>query len=151
MKYYSINQGHPTIQLPNRIRLSDGTTRTDLESYTDEELKEFGIEVVDAPPNFPEWYKVANWYETEWRIEDKPDDVKAETLHQKWLAIRRQRDDFINQCSHLIEKYNSEIRREVTPTINIAKVDEYVEKLRQIPQEQTDPFSIEWPTLDYKI
>ena len=94
MKYYSINQGHPTIQLPNRIRLSDGTTRTDLESYTDEELKEFGIEVVDAPPNFPEWYKVANWYETEWRIEDKPDDVKAETLHQKWLAIRRQRDDF---------------------------------------------------------
>tara|TARA_X000001382_G_C3136867_1_gene168210 strand:+ start:434 stop:889 length:456 start_codon:yes stop_codon:yes gene_type:complete len=151
MKYYSINKGHPTLQLPSRIRLPDATTKTDLESYTDEELKEFGIEVVDAPPSFSEWYKRANWYETEWRIEDISSDEKAQTLNEKWIAIRKQRDTFINECSYLVEKYDSEIRREVTPTINISKVDEYIEKLRQIPQEQTDPFSIVWPSLDYKV
>ena len=151
MKHYSINKGYPTLQLPSRIRLEDKTTRTNLESYTDEELKEFGIEVVDAPPNFSEWDKRANWYETEWRIEDILPDERAKTLNEKWVAIRQQRNDFIDRCSPLIEKYNSEVRRGVTPTIDITKVDEYIEKLRQIPQEQTDPFSIEWPNLEYKV
>ena len=151
MKYYSINKGYPTLQLPSRIRMPDSTTRTDLESYTDEELSAVGIEVVDAPPSFSEWDKRANWYETEWRIEDIPSDERARTLNEKWIAIKQQRNDFIDRCSALIEKYNSELRRGVTPTIDITKVDEYIEKLRQIPQEQTDPFSIQWPSLEYKI
>tara|TARA_Y100000114_G_scaffold32667_1_gene28077 strand:+ start:160 stop:615 length:456 start_codon:yes stop_codon:yes gene_type:complete len=151
MAYYSINKGHPVPQLPSRIRLEDGTTKTDLENYTEEELNAIGIVKVDSPPSYTEWYKTANWYEDKWKVEDIPEIEKNIKFNSKWSAIRQQRDTYIQNCSQLIEKYNSEIRRGVTPTINITKVDEYVEELRQIPQKQTDPFSIVWPTLDYKV
>ena len=47
-----------------------------------------------------------------------------------------------------IEQYNSQVRLGITPTIDIAKIDEYIEKLRQVPQTQSDPFNIVWPDYD---
>ena len=59
--------------------------------------------------------------------------------------MRKDRDDLITVETANIEKYLSEQRRGVTPTVDITKLDIYVEALRQIPQTQTDPWNIEWP------
>ena len=53
---YSLNEEYPLIwdELPERIRLSNGNTRTDKENFTEDELKDEQTQT-DAPQEIPEF------------------------------------------------------------------------------------------------
>ena len=76
---------------------------------------------------------------------DLPEEDAQVKKAKEWVLVRQQRDALIKSQSKYIEQYLSEVRRKVTPTIDIAIVDNYVEELRQIPQKNSDPFNINWP------
>ena len=62
-----------------------------------------------------------------------------------WQRVRYDRDNLIKNAQWRIDRHLSEVRRGVSTTDDISKLDAYVEKLRQIPQKQTDPYNITWP------
>ena len=146
-KLYSINQNYPVNFLPQRLRLSNGNTRTDYKNFdklTAKELKDANVVEVDPPPSISAT-QTLSWSGTKWVVKDFPkEDIEVRTAKQ-WEVVREQRDELISIQSKYIEQYLSEVRRGVTPTIDIAVVDKYVEELRQVPQKNTDPFNIDWP------
>ena len=68
--YYSYEKQYPVTcdNIPNRIRLSDGNTRTDKESFTEEELKDAGYVFTDVYPNYNDETHVCSWNGTDWVI-----------------------------------------------------------------------------------
>lgn len=148
MAYYTFNNNSPVPSLPKRFRKEDGTTVTDLESYSKQGLKELGWEEVEDPPAVLEWDKRLFWRDGKWCVDDISEQEREDKIGDKWLAVRLQRNEMIRLMSDQIEKYNSEVRRGITPTVDIEKIDNYIEKLRQVPQTQTDPFHIVWPDYD---
>ena len=67
---FSLNEEYPLTwnELPNRIRLSNGDTRTDKETFTESELKDAGYVFTDVYPNYNDETHVCNWTGTEWEI-----------------------------------------------------------------------------------
>ena len=65
---YSMSNRHPLhwSELPNRIRLSNGKTRTDKDTFTEDELKDAGYVFTDLMPNYNDEIYVCNWNGTEW-------------------------------------------------------------------------------------
>ncbi len=145
MKYYSINKAYPVMDLPSRIRKSDGFTVTDLISLSSSELESLGFVSVSNPPSFDAKTHKLSWSGTAWVVTALSSSELAILKQQEWLKVRRERDTRLTDLSWEIEKYLSEVRRKVTPTINISDIDTLVEELRQLPQKQTDPFNISWP------
>ena len=51
-----------------RIRLSNGDTKTDKESFTEEDLKDAGYVFTDVYPNYNDETHVCSWNGTDWVI-----------------------------------------------------------------------------------
>jgi hypothetical protein len=66
MALYTKNGSVPG-PLPYRIRLSDGSTRTDPSTFTPEEIAEAGYTVADSKP-FPGQYEEVIWDGSSWQI-----------------------------------------------------------------------------------
>jgi hypothetical protein len=132
---YSFKGAYPT-QLPNRIRLSDGTTRTDRDSFTSEEIADAGWFEVDPKPvvNYPQ--KVI-WTGNDWEVR-YPNDYE---IGVKWSSIREKRNRILKELDYMVLK---ELETGGTPNTQIV---EYRQALRDLPQIQTDPYNITWPVL----
>lgn len=74
MKLYIKGNSSPA-PIPNRIRLSNGLTRTDSSTFTAEEIADAGYIEVSAPPISANTPRDINWnHETrEWEYTDKPE------------------------------------------------------------------------------
>ena len=85
---FSLNEEYPLIwnELPNRIRLSNGETRTDKETFTESELKDAGYVFTDLYPNYNDETHICSWNGTNWVLtqyyypneeppEDDPTDI----------------------------------------------------------------------------
>ena len=150
MAYYTLNDQNPIPELPKRFRKEEGTAVTDLESLDSAALGALGFKAV---PDIPDggtlkWYQAITWQAGQWEIITLDSSTQNNLKGDKWLEVRLQRNEMISLMSPKIEQYTSEVRRGITPTIDIAKIDEYIEKLRQVPQTQSDPFYIVWPDYD---
>tara|TARA_B100000073_G_scaffold115149_1_gene93168 strand:- start:1793 stop:2251 length:459 start_codon:yes stop_codon:yes gene_type:complete len=143
-KMYSINKAYPVSSLPHRITFSDGSTKTDNTTFTEEDLKNVNIVEVDSPPSISTT-QTLSWSGTEWVVKNLSQAEEQARKEKQWGIVRKERDNLISNQSKYIEQYLSEVRRKVTPTIDIAVVDKYVEELRQVPQKNSDPFNINWP------
>lgn len=66
---YSISGSYPS-PLPNRIRLSDGSTRTDRSTFTPEEIADAGYVLVDEPPEINENQYIL-WNGVNWEVRDQ--------------------------------------------------------------------------------
>ena len=145
MSLYSINKNYPTEELPKRIRKSDGTTVTALKSLSVSELKDLGIVVVDSAPSYNDNTQKVSWDGDKWVVSSLSDMEIEKRKANAWQQVRYDRDNLINNAQWRIDRHLSEVRRGVSTTDDISKLDTYVEKLRQIPQKQTDPYNITWP------
>ena len=143
-KYYSINKAYPVYGLPHRITFPDGSTKTDVTTFTEDDLKNANIVEVSSKPSISTM-QTLSWSGTEWVVKDLPELDAQAKKEQQWGMVREERDALIKGQSKYIEQYLSEVRRKVTPTINIEIVDNHIEELRQIPQKNSDPFNINWP------
>jgi hypothetical protein len=133
MSLYSHNGEWPR-QLPNRIVLSNGMTRTDKTTYTPEEIADAGwVAVADPPelvyPNRLDW-DGAGW------IARAPNEAEIEA---QWRAVREIRDTML---SHTDIDVLRAAEQGIPPAADVVA---YRQALRDVPQAQTDPYNIVWP------
>jgi hypothetical protein len=89
---YSYNGAYPTV-LPDRIRLSNGTTRTNKSTFTAEEIADAGYvlaPVRDLPYDVTR--KKVAWDGNNWTIEDITEAERQQVLSEKRTVI----NNFIN-------------------------------------------------------
>jgi len=127
MTLYTKNESYPT-ELPERIRLSSGKTRTDSSTFTTEEISDAGYTSVTAPPAKGEFQHL-RWTGTAWQLVDYTDDEIA--------AIHRQTRD------ELLKETDVYALSDVTMS---SAMSTYRQNLRDVPQQTDFPTTITWPT-----
>lgn len=138
MTLYSFKGERPT-QLPNRIKLSNGFTKTDNTTFTVEELKDSGWIAVEDPPvvQYPsklEWN--GEWY-------TRPPN-EGETQF-KWQEIR-------NECQRKLTETDYRVIKAVEMGNPIdARYITYRQALRDLYNNvnNVDPWTVEYPTLQF--
>jgi hypothetical protein len=148
---YSHNNQWPT-QLPFRIYMPDGTTRTDPTTFTAEDLLLAGYKQVPDSPDLEQnqrlgWDSVAG----EWVITTKSEEEllieEQQALERQWVYVRAQRDEMLARVDWRFIRYESQVRLEITPTDDIHALDTYAQALRDITLQE-DPFNIVWPSYE---
>lgn len=145
---YSFNGEYPIDTLPHRIRLSDGSTRTDSSTFTSEELVDAGYVEVSNPPDFNQETHKLVWSGTEWQTVLLTESEISARNNQRWQEIRETRNEKIREIEWRIARYQSETRQGVEErTDNIVELDTYIQALRDITTTTTNPLEVVWPTL----
>jgi len=146
---YSYKNQWPT-QLPYRIKLSDGRTRTDPRSFTQQEILDAGYVPVENSPTLLEnqWL---SWSGTEWIVNTKTQEQIEEELRQKletqWEVVRKKRDLILSSFDWRFIRYESQVRLGITPTDNLTNLDNFTQALRDVTLQE-DPFNIVWPIFE---
>jgi hypothetical protein len=146
---YSINGEYPVENLPHRIRLSDGSTRTDSSTFTADELSSAGITTVSYPPEYNADTHKLTWdnNDVEWEVIALTAEELADLNDLAWQGIREERDVMIKEVEWRVFRYLSEERAGITThTDNISDLDTYMQKLRDIPETYSNPDDVVWPT-----
>ena len=145
---YSFNGEYPIDTLPHRIRLSDGSTRTNSSTFTSEELVDAGYVEVSNPPDFNQETHKLVWSGTEWQTILLTESEISARYYQRWREIRETRDAKIKEIEWRIMRYQSETRQGITTTTdNISDLDTYIQALRDITSTTTNPLEVVWPVL----
>ena len=135
---YSHNGSYPTV-LPNRIRLSDGKTRTDSSTFTAEELLDAGWFLVEEPPQ-TEYPNKIDWDGSSWVIRE-PNEAE---LNVQRIYIQ-------SECVRKLEETDYKIIKalEAGADLDLVVVS-YRQQLRDIYNSVTDlnVWNIEWPVLE---
>lgn len=140
MALYSFKGARPT-QLPNRIKLSNGFTKTDQSTFTTEDLADAGWIPVDNPPtvDYPnklEWNsETLEWY-------TRPPN-EAETQF-KWQEIRRDCEKKLAETDYKVIK-----AIELNRPMDIGYT-EYRQALRDLYNNinNVDPWAVEYPVVN---
>ena len=146
---YSIKGNYPVETLPHRIRLSDGSTRTDSSTFTIDDLSNAGITTVSNPPSYNQNTQKLTWNEIEidWEVIDLTQEQIEELTNLAWQNIRKKRDSLLQQVDGKVLRYQSEVRIGITTTTdNISDLDTYAQALRDVPSTFSDPGNVVWPT-----
>ncbi len=146
---YSIKGNYPVETLPHRIRLSDGSTRTDSSTFTTDDLSNAGITTVSNPPSYNQNTQKLTWNEIEidWEVIDLTQEQIEELTNLAWQNVRKKRDSLLQQVDGKVLRYQSEVRLGITTTTdNISDLDTYAQALRDVPSTFSDPGNVVWPT-----
>ena len=147
---YSVNGDYPITTLPHRIRLSNGLTKTDNTTFTDSDLVSAGITTVaDNPSDNTNTQKLVwNRETTEWDVTELTQDELDQITDSKWIQVRSQRDYLLSEADQRVLRYQSEERAGITThTDSISDLDTYMQELRDIPQTNSNPDNIVWPSV----
>ena len=130
-------KGHEPQPLPERIRLSNGLTRTDSSTFTEEEIANAGYTLAEDRPMITVFQNLS-WNQTGWVVENKSDTEMTALRNNEWHAVRQKRKLRLEETDWVIIR---QLERG-------EKVDEdiliYRQALRDITL-QSDPFNLEWP------
>ena len=127
-------QGQEPQELPNRIRLSDGRTRTDFSTFTEEEIVDAGFTGPYERPEYDEEIETQSWDSElgDWITTQIPDEVF-------WERLRAQRNYMLasSDWSQLSD----------APLSSSKKTDwaTYRQALRDLPENTEDPKEVTWP------
>ena len=72
-------------------------------------------------------------------------DIAAEDLSWQWYLVRTQRDKLLYSCDW------TQVADASVSAENVAAWGTYRQALRAVPQTQTDPYAIVWPTPPFVI
>jgi|TARA_B100000073_G_scaffold251607_1_gene211748 hypothetical protein len=150
---YSIKGEYPIDSLPHRIRLSDGSTRTDSSTFTADELSSAGITTVSYPPEYNADTHKLIWDNTdvEWEVVALTQEEIDNLISIGWQGIRNERDSLLKKTDEKILRYQSEVRIGITTTTdNISDLDAYAQALRDIPSTYSNPNDVEWPNTPWE-
>lgn len=132
---YSFNGAWPTA-LPFRVKLSDGTTRTDPATFTQAELEVWGYTGPFTPPTFDNLTEVLEWSGSEYSVRPMTTEERQVVLDAQWSDIRSERNRRLQE-SDWTQLQDSPADKPAWAT--------YRQELRDVTQ-QIDPFNIVWPT-----
>ena len=137
MALYSFRGAYPA-QLPNRIKLPNGFTKTDKSTFTDEDINDAGFFAVDNPPEVPYPNKLG-WNGTEWFIREPN---TAETAF-KWQTIK-------NECEKRLLDTDYKVIKAMETGIPLdTAYVEYRQVLRDLYNNTNgvDPWTVAYPLL----
>lgn len=135
---YTKNGSYPA-PLPQRIVLSDGMTRTDSSSFTEEEILDAGYTPVDNPPQ-ADYPNKLNWTGTEWLIREP----NAQELLARWDYIRK-------ECVRKLEETDYKVIKAVeTGDLPPIEFIIYRQELRDLYNNvnNVDPWFVQFPILE---
>lgn len=94
MTLYSINQAYPA-SLPFRVILSDGTSRTDPEQYSQDAavMSDIGAVLAPAQPAYDADTQQLGWTGTDWTVDTKPPEVLPRDISRKELTYMLTSDE----------------------------------------------------------
>jgi hypothetical protein len=132
---YSHNGNFPTV-LPDRIRLSNGMTRTDSSTFTTEEITDAGYTEVSNPPSY-DYPNVLEWVAGSWVVR-APNNSD---ITNQWTLIQAEAVRLLSQTDYKVLKAVESGISLSTPWID------YRQALRDIYNNvnNLDPFFINWP------
>ncbi len=148
MPLYSYKTEYPSSEIPERIRLSDGSTRTDSSTFTSDELVDAGYVEVSNPPDFNQETHKLVWSSTEWQTISLTESEISTRNATRWQEIRETRDVKIKEVEWRVMRNLSETRQGLDTTDNITDLDTYIQALRDITSTTTNPLEVSWPTLE---
>lgn len=128
MTLYTKNGSYPA-ELPERIRLSSGETRTDSSTFTASEIASAGYTAVSNPPEKGD-FQHRTWTGTEWKLVDFTSDEIA-------AIQRKERDERLKQ---------TDIYASLSDVTMSSEMSTYRQALRDVPQQTGFPSTITWPT-----
>lgn len=138
MSLYTKNGEFPT-QLPSRIKLSDGRTRTDKTTFTAEEIADAGYVAVDNPP-VADYPNKLEWKGTEWVVRE-PNEVET---YQRWRYIKQ-------SCQSSLEATDYKVIKAIEAGVALdPAVVTYRQALRDLYNDVNgvDPWTVEMPALE---
>jgi hypothetical protein len=144
---YSYKKQYPE-ELPFRIELPNGFTRTDPSSFTEEELLSAGYVKVPPKPIFDESRQKLIWTDEYWVIIDKTEEEKIDLIQEEWNKVREKRNQLIKDVEWRYDRYFRIERLGGNQIDDINKLDYYVRALADLPQAQENPFKLIWPKYD---
>lgn len=128
-------QGQEPQELPGRIRLSNGRTRTDSSSFTAEEISNAGFTGPYERPEFDPEIETQEWNSEllNWETTPIPDEVF-------WERLRNQRNYklLISDWSQLSDAPLTSSQKTAWAT--------YRQTLRDLPENTEDPKNVTWPS-----
>ena len=126
-------QGQEPQRLPERISLSDGRSRTDPSSFTEEELNDARFTGPYTRPEYNQEYQRRHWNsETlSYVIEDKTDE-------EIWEPIRRERN-------RLLAESDWTMTADAPENTNFREWEMYRQRLRDLPSLYEDPKDVMFP------
>jgi hypothetical protein len=143
---YSYNGQYPT-SLPERIRLSDGSTRTDSSTFTSDELTDAGYVAAGDFPAYDSDTQKVIWNGTAWEVVSLTTEEINAKLAELWAEVRENRDTKIKEVEWRVMRNLSETRQGLDTTDNISDLDTYIQALRDITSTTTNPLEVSWPSL----
>ena len=146
MPLYSYKTEYPTTEIPERIRLSNGSTRTDSSTFTSDELVDAGYVEVSNPPDFNQETHKVIWNGTEWQTISLTEYEISVRNVKRWQEIRETRDAKIKEVEWRVMRNLSETRQGLDTTDNITDLDTYIQALRDITSSTTNPLEVSWPS-----
>ena len=146
MPLYSYKTEYPTTEIPERIRLSNGSTRTDSSTFTSDELVDAGYVEVSNPPDFNQETHKLVWSGIEWQTISLTESEISARNAKRWQEIRETRDVKIKEIEWRVMRNLSETRQGLDTTDNITDLDTYIQALRDITSSTTNPLEVPWPS-----
>lgn len=126
--------GREPAELPHRIRLSDGSTRTDIATFTEAEIADAGYVAAPEKISPSQNGNVVVWNGTGW---EERGPTEAE-VYKQWEKVRERRDILLKEADVMLML---SIERRVDDDYIAA----YKQNLRDVPQYMTDPFNVVYP------
>jgi hypothetical protein len=126
-------QGQGPQPLPEKILLSDGRKRTDVSSFTDEEIEDAGFTGPYEVPEYNQEYQRVLWNsETlSYVVEDKTDE-------EIWEPIRRERN-------RLLAESDWTMTADAPQNTNFREWEMYRQRLRDLPSLYENPRDVVFP------
>lgn len=125
--------------IPERIRLSNGSTRTDSTTFTEEEITDAGYVLAEPKPEITELQHV-EWDGSTWVIRELTDQEQEIRVSKEWVNVREKRNSKLQSTDWMVLRG---LEQGQVPENLIA----YRQALRDITT-QADPFNLSWPTID---
>ena len=133
---YSLNQAFPQ-ELPFRITLADGTTRTDPSTFTDAELTSWGYTGPFTRPDYDRYSEVLEWTGSDFNVRPMTTEERDFVIAEQWSQVRRKRNQL------LLESDWTQLDDSPADKTGWAT---YRQQLRDITA-QPDPYNIDWPVM----
>jgi hypothetical protein len=126
-------QGQEPQPLPEKIRFSDGSTRTDASTFTDEELTSAGFTGPYSRPEYNPEYQRLHW-DSE-KLSFVIEDISEEEL---WKAIREKRNKLLLDTDWTMMP-------DAPQELNYHEWEMYRQRLRDLPLTLESPKNVIWP------
>ena len=134
-----LKKDNPSTSFPiNPLENTELREAFDVVEVQENSLPDFNAQTHQCIEATPE-LKNGNWTQA-WETKAKTADQKTQADSDQWAEIR-------NQRNQKLEETDWQMIKALETGEDAGDLRIYRQKLRDIPQDQTDPFSITWPEL----